>query len=285
MYKLFTQFDFNTNEARNIVIHKATSAPTSPTPVEGQLYYNTSEDKLYYYDGASWIPISSATTVFDGKESVRVATTANITLSGTQTIDGVTLVAGDRVLVKNQTTASQNGIYVVASGAWSRSSDADAWDELVSAYVFVQEGTTNADTGWLCTANAGGTLGTTDVTWVQFSDTGQVQAGQGLSKTGSTLDVVVDDSTIKVNGSNQLNVQGYTFVSGKTVGRVHTSTNVALSSTATNITHNLNNTSVVIQAVESSTKNPIVVDYTISNANTVAITATPNVTADIFIIG
>ena len=124
------------------------------------------------------------------KQAVRAATTANITsLSGTLTIDGVSLVVGDRVLVKNQTAQAQNGIYVVASGSWTRSLDADIWDELISAYVFVQEGATNADVGYICTVNTGGTLGTTDVTWAQFTSASQVDAGAGLTQSGTTLNV------------------------------------------------------------------------------------------------
>lgn len=127
----------------------------------------------------------------DPKQSVKVATTANIaTLSGTMTIDGVALVAGDRVLVKDQTTTAQNGIYDVASGAWARSLDSSTWAELVSAYVFVEQGTTNADNGFLCTVDNGGTLGTTAVTFVQFNGAGQIIAGAGLTKTGNQLDVV-----------------------------------------------------------------------------------------------
>lgn len=124
------------------------------------------------------------------KQSVRAASTANIaTLSGAMTIDGVALVAGDRVLVKDQTTASQNGIYVVTAGAWTRAVDADVWGELISAYVFVEGGTTNADMGYLSTVDAGGTLGTTAVTFVQFTGAGQILAGAGLTKSGNTLDV------------------------------------------------------------------------------------------------
>jgi hypothetical protein len=124
------------------------------------------------------------------KQSVRAASTANIaTLSGPMTLDGVALVAGDRVLVKDQTTASQNGIYVVAAGAWARSTDADVWGELVSAYVFVESGTVNADMGYLATVDPGGTLGTTAITFVQFTGAGQILAGAGLTKAGNTLDV------------------------------------------------------------------------------------------------
>ena len=105
------------------------------------------------------------------KAPVLCATTANITLSGEQTIDGVTTSAS-RVLVKNQSTAANNGIYLSGSGAWTRTADANTWNQLVSAYVFVEQGTINADTGWVCTSDPGGTLGVTAVTWVQFSGAG-----------------------------------------------------------------------------------------------------------------
>jgi len=122
------------------------------------------------------------------KAACRVSTTVaggNITLSGTQTIDGVAVVAGNRVLVKNQTSSLQNGIYVCAAGAWSRATDADSWAELVSAFVFIEEGTDLADTGWTCTVNSGGTLGVTAVTWVQFSGSATFTASTGITKSGS----------------------------------------------------------------------------------------------------
>jgi hypothetical protein len=149
-------------------------------------------------DAATKGYVDNTTQGLDAKASVRAATTANITLSGTQTIDGVTLSAGDRVLVKDQATANQNGIYVVAAGAWGRAADTDTWNELVSAYTFVESGTTNADNGWVCTVDPGGTIGTTSVTWVQFSGAGQVTAGAGLTKTGNTLDVVGTTNRISV---------------------------------------------------------------------------------------
>lgn len=103
------------------------------------------------------------------KASVRVATTANITLSGTQTIDGVSVIVGDRVLVKNQSTAANNGVYLCASGAWTRTTDTDTWAELVSCAVPVEEGSVNADKVFICTANSGGTLGSTAVTFADWS--------------------------------------------------------------------------------------------------------------------
>lgn len=114
----------------------------------------------------------------DPKASVKAASTANIAaLSGTMTIDGVALVAGDRVLVKDQTTPSANGVYVVAASAWARADDMSIWSEFVSAYLFVEQGTVNADVGFLCTVDAGGTLGTTSITFVQFNGAGQIVGG------------------------------------------------------------------------------------------------------------
>ena len=125
----------------------------------------------------------------DVKASCRVATTANITLSGLQTIDGVSVVAGDRVLVKNQTNQGDNGVYVAVSFGWTRSTDMDAWSELPGAFLFIEEGTVNDNTGWVCTVAAGGTLGATNVTFEQFSGAGQITAGNGMTKSGNTLNV------------------------------------------------------------------------------------------------
>jgi hypothetical protein len=128
------------------------------------------------------------------KSSVRVATTANGALATAyengDTIDGVTLATGDRILLKDQTTGSENGIYVVnASGAPTRATDADASSEIKGLFVFVEEGTTNADTGWLCTNNGTITLDTTALTFVQFSSAGVVTAGTGLTKSGNTISI------------------------------------------------------------------------------------------------
>src|SRR4029079_6844472 len=110
--------------------------------------------------------------------------TANITLSGAQTIDGVSVIAGDRVLVKDQSTGSQNGLYLAASGAWSRATDADASAEVTGGLaVWVNEGTANADTGWVLTTTDPITVGSTSLAFTQFSGLGQVTAGAGLTKT------------------------------------------------------------------------------------------------------
>lgn len=113
----------------------------------------------------------SAAAGIKWKNSVKAATTADITLSGEQTVDGVALVAGDRCLVKNQLSASENGIYQVSASAWVRTFDLDAWSEIPSASVSVEQGSTQADTSWTCTADQGGTLEATDITWVLFNAT------------------------------------------------------------------------------------------------------------------
>lgn len=125
---------------------------------------------------------------FDYKDSVRAASTANIALAtgGLLTIDGVTLVAGDRVLVKNQTTASENGIYTAAAGAWSRAADANVSSEVTSGmYAFVSEGTTQERTAWVLSTADPITLGTTSLTFTQFSGAGTYTAGNGITLSGN----------------------------------------------------------------------------------------------------
>jgi hypothetical protein len=136
------------------------------------------------------------------KNVVRLATTANITLSGTQTIDGVAGSADDRILVKNQTAPEENGLYLMKSGAWVRTTDADTWSELVGAIVPVAEGTANHDTLWLITADQGGTLETTAVTTVQLPGPSDILAGAGMTRTGQTLDVVAADTSLTVGANN-----------------------------------------------------------------------------------
>lgn len=176
------------------------AAPTADFSMGGFKLTNLAEPASAQ-DAATKNYVDNVASGLDTKMSVRAATTANITLSGAKTIDGVSVVAGDRVLVKNQTTASQNGIYVAASGAWARSSDADTWSELVSAFTFVEQGTVNADSGWVCSVDPGGTIGSTAVTFVQFSSSGSYVAGNGLSLTGNTFAVVGTANRIAVSGS------------------------------------------------------------------------------------
>lgn len=189
-------------------------------------------DPVNAQDAATKNYVDMTVQGLDPKQSVRAATTANIAaLSGTMTIDGIALVAGDRVLVKDQTTASQNGIYVVAAGAWTRSLDADTWAELPGAYVFAESGTTNADMGFVCSSDNGGTLDTTAVTFQQFSGAGQISAGLGLTKTGNTINIgTASSARIVVNADNidlaTIGTAGtYRSVTVDAYGRVSAGTN------------------------------------------------------------
>jgi phage-related tail fiber protein len=169
----------------------------------------------------------------DIKESVRVATTANITLSAPQTIDGVSLVAGDRVLVKDQTTANANGIYIVASGAWTRANDFDTSAKVTAgAFTFVEQGTVNGDSGWVLTTDNPITLGTTGLAFAQFSGAGQIDAGAGLTKSGNTINVgtastariVVNADTIDL-ATTAVSPGTYKSLTVDTYGRVTAGTN------------------------------------------------------------
>jgi hypothetical protein len=159
-------------------------------------------------DAATKNYVDSAAQGIDWKASVRAATTASVTLASDlengDTLDGVTLATGNRILVKNQATGSENGIYVVkASGAPDRSTDADTGAELTSNFaVFVEEGTVNADQGYTLTNDGAITIGTTALTFTQFTGLGQIVAGTGLDKTGNTLDI--DSTVVTLTGTQTL---------------------------------------------------------------------------------
>ncbi len=174
----------------------------------------------------SYVDAQVAGGVIDFKESVRVATTAAGTLASDfengDTIDGVALATNDRILIKNQSSGDENGIYIVqATGAPSRSDDADTSAEVTSGmFMFVEEGTANAKTGWLLTTTGTITLDTTALTFEKFSEVGQLLedlvAGAGLTKTGETVDVVAatsggltanaNDITINLDTNSGLNL-------------------------------------------------------------------------------
>ena len=180
------------------------AAPTAATDIANKQYVD------YYAAGLSW------------KAPVTVASMANIpTLSGLLTVDTVTLVAGETVLVKNQTNAADNGIYVAASGAWTRSVGADVWEEFIGAIVFVIEGT-QAGTAWFCTAQPGGTLGVTAINWSNFSVASSYTAGTGLTLTGTQFSITNTAVTAAAYGSATqvgtftVNAQGQLTLAGNT---------------------------------------------------------------------
>jgi len=157
-------------------------------------------------DAATRGYVDSVAQGLSPKASVRVATTAAGTLAtsfaNSSVIDGVTLATGNRILIKDQTTASENGIYTVnATGAPTRATDAAAWNALPGAYFFVQEGTANAEMGFVCTSNTGGTINTTAITFQQFSGAGQITTSGGLQKSGNTISIAFDTSLPLVAGT------------------------------------------------------------------------------------
>lgn len=136
----------------------------------------------------------------DIKDSCKAATTANITLSGAQTIDGITIGAGDRVLVKDQSTQTENGIYIASASGWSRAADFAAGAAEAGAFTFVEQGTVNGDNGFVCTSDKGSdVVGTNNIVFSQFSGAGQITAGLALTKVGNTLNVATDDSSIEIS--------------------------------------------------------------------------------------
>ena len=188
--------DFDTGVRVNRLDQMA--APTASVSLNSQTITNLS-DPVNTQDAATKGFVEATSQGLDVKDSVKVATTANITISTAlnsgDSIDGVTLADNDRVLVKDQSTPSQNGIYIVGSSP-ARSSDLAAGADAAGMFTFVEQGTVNADNGFVCTSNKGSAVvGTNSLTFAQFSGAGQVTAGDGLDKSGNTLAV-----DLKANG-------------------------------------------------------------------------------------
>ena len=168
------------------------TAPSAAVSFNSQKITNVA-DPTADADAANKGYVDGVAQGLDVKDSVVATTTANGTLSTAfangQSIDGVTLQTGDRILIKNQTTASQNGIYNVnASGAPSRATDMGTGSNAAGAFVFVEQGTVNAENGFTCTSDTGSAVvGTNNLTFAQFSGAGQIIAGAGLAKDGNTL--------------------------------------------------------------------------------------------------
>jgi len=171
-------------------------------------------------------------SVVSSSLTAKAASTANLALTNQQTVDGIALVAGDICLVKNQTTPAQNGVYTVINGGpWTRVAGMDSWAEVPGAIVTVQQGTVNGDTLWLSVADAGGTLGTTSITFTQVPGPTDIIAGAGLTRTGQSIDVVATDNTLLVNANDmqvRLDPAGAIIVGSAGIGLNIFSTSLAI---------------------------------------------------------
>lgn len=285
--------NLNKNELQNARIQNLSTTPSGP--VTGQIFYNTTDNYLYVWDGTAFRQLMTLTqalalrldqfaaptaavsmggqritnvatptgandaankgyvdAAINGikwKDAVRVATTANITLSGLQTVDNVTLVAGDRVAVISQTNGAQNGIYVVASGAWTRAADADSGAEMVGMAFFVSEGTSNGNKVYVCTTDAPITPDTTPLAFAQTNAGGTSYAqGTGITITGNTISV------------------DFSVVVRKFTGQIGNG-----SLTSITVTHNLNTKAVQVSLRKVSNDEFWIPDWSAPTVNTISL--------------
>lgn len=242
------------------------AVPTASVSMNTQKITNLGAPTAGSNDAARIIDVENAVQAaaagIDAKPSVRAATTANITLSAPQTVDGVSVVAGDRVLVKNQSTASANGVYVVAAGAWTRAVTEDQASELTpGAFWFVEEGTTQGKTQWRIENTGAIVVGTTGITINQFGATNNYTAGNGLSLTGNDFAVgagtgiSVAADTVAIDTSVVARKFSQTFGDG--------------AQTSFTITHNLNNQDAMVSVRDAATNQVVVCDVQNNGANTV----------------
>ncbi|MFI9845153.1 hypothetical protein ACIHFD_49600 [Nonomuraea sp. NPDC051941] len=266
------------------------AAPTAALNAGGQRWTNVGAP-VNPNDGARLADVQAAAAGISVKPAVRAGTLVNIALTGLLTVDGVALQAGDRVLVKAQTDATQNGLYTAAASAWSRTGDAMA----PNTFVFVSEGATLAETGWAISTNAPITVGSTAIAWAQFAgDGGGGGAGAGLVQNGALLDVVAADGSIVVN-PDSLAVGLVPITKGGTgattaaaaraalgVGGTYSADLPALTAgTWANITHSLNTVDIAEPTFRDLATGEFVrLDAKTIDANTVAVRAAVPVAAN-----
>ena len=206
------------------------------------------------------------------KNSVKVATVGPITLSAPQTIDSVSVVAGDRVLVKDQASAATNGIYVVAAGAWTRATDFDDNVEISSgAAVPVEQGTTNADSVQILTTDSAITVGTTALTFTRLGGAGvsyTAGANGGLTLSGSAFSILLDTNSGLVLGAGGIKLDTTQFAN---LGIARKYTVDVPASTPATITHNLGTVDVHVQVIDKTTGVVVLHEESSRTTNTVVL--------------
>ena len=304
---VLVNLDLNQNQVLNAVVQVLASAPG--TPVQGQAYYNSTSKTLQVYTGTAWVVLGTLDQIsapaadvslnshkitsladpasaqdaatknyvdnaiqgLSWKETCRVASTANVTVASPGTaIDGVTLASGDRVLLKNQTTGSENGLYVFngSASAMTRTLDANTGAEMVGAAAWIDEGSTNANTAYVCTTPAPITIGTTSLTFTQFGGGTTYSAGAGLTLTGSAFSLTVpvaiaDGGTNATSAAAALANLGGVAKYAVSIGDG--------TSTSYTVTHNLGTLDVVVEVYANSGGAKVEVDVSHATTNTVTV--------------
>ena len=227
------------------------TTPVNPTDIVNKSYVDA------YLQGLSF------------KAPAQVATTANITLSGLQTIDGYTTLVGDRVLVKNQTTQQNNGIYLASASAWTRSSDAATYAELVAAFLFIENGTSQTGSAWVSTIPQNGTLGVTPITFTQFSNTATYTAGTGLTLSNYQFSITPVGTAGTYGSASNVPVF-VTNASGQVTSVTNTSISIAPSQINATIPNSgLTNSSITVNGTNIALGGSGTITATASNALTI----------------
>ena len=241
---------------------------------------NALADPTNPQDAATKNYVDGAINGLSWKAPCVAATTANIALTGTQTIDGVALVAGNRCLVKNQTTASGNGIYVVAAAAWARAADSTTAAQLENEATYIDQGTTQAGTGWTMTTPLPITVGTTNLTYAQFSGAGTYTAGNGITISGNVIAVGAGTGILSTAGQVAVDttvIATQAFVNTAVTGMAKKYAGALNGSTSPEtITHNLNTQDITVMVHNSASPYQFVqVDWAALSVNTVQVTYNP----------
>lgn len=223
------------------------AAPTSPLSAGGLRIVNAATPTSAG-DVCTKAYVDNLVNGTDWKASVRAATTASITQSGAQTVDGVVLIAGDRCLCKNQSTASQNGIFIVAAGAWARAADADVGTLTSGAACMVTEGALNGDSQWRLGTDDPISVGSTSLTFTQIGAATSYTAGTGINITGNVVSVLTSVVTTKY---------GATFGDGATLTYP--------------ITHSLNTLDVIVSVYQVADGAEVECDILRTSVNAVSL--------------